>query len=304
MDKLNWQLLHGNCIDVMKSLPDGKIDLVFTSPPYESLRDYHGSDNLFGDKYVDFITDVGEEIYRLLRPGGSFVLNIQSQINKKTKERSLSVHKIVINLVEKIGFSYIEPYIWAKTSSTPYKSNLRAYNAFEYCFWFSKGTKDMTFNIDNIRKPYAESTIKRYEYTVNGNFGNNSPDGKREYGKSKRKKVELHPKGSLPSNVITLPQATGLNKKHPAKMQPKLAEFFIGAGSNPGDIILDPFTGSGTTLVEGLKYGVHTIGIELADEYIQDTYDELNSIDNLFIQTENKLIVDSPFNYQKGNKDT
>ena len=302
MEKLGWQLLKGDCIEVMQSLPDGKVDLVFTSPPYESLRDYHGSENLFGDNYVDFITEVGKEVYRLLRPGGSFVLNIQSQINKKTKERSLSVHKIVINLVEKLGFSYIEPYIWAKTSSTPYKSNLRAYNAFEYCFWFSKGTKDITFNLDNIRKPYAESTIKRYEYTVNGNFGNNSPDGKREYGNSKRKKVELHPKGSIPSNVISLPQATGLNKKHPAKMQPKLAEYFISAGSNPGDIVLDPFTGSGTTLLEGLKYGVNVVGIELADEYIVDTYNELNKTDDLFTQHEHKEIFTTPFNFTINNK--
>lgn len=300
MSNLKWQLLKGDCLDVMKSLPENKIDLVFTSPPYEELRKYHNSENLFGDAYVDFITNVGEEIYRILRPGGSFILNIQSQINKKTKQRSLSVHKIVINLVEKVGFSYIEPYIWAKTSATPYKSNLRAYNAFEYCFWFSKGVDNVTFNVDNIRKPYAESTVKRYEYTVNGNFGVNSADGKREYGgNNKRKKVKMHPKGALPSNVIMLPQATGQNKNHPAKMQPKLAEFFIQAGANPGDIVLDPFVGSGTTMIESLLYGCNAVGIELADEYISDTYDLLLEQDNLLTPNSEGIIFDSNYTYKK-----
>lgn len=297
MNHLKWQLLNGNCIDVMKTIPDNSIDLIFTSPPYEDLRDYHGSTSLVGDKYVQFLKEVGIEVLRILRPGGSFILNIQSKIDKKTKQRTLTVHKTVIELVENVGFSYIEPYIWSKTSSTPYKSNLRCYNAFEYCFWFSKGIKDVTFNMDNIRRPYAESTIKRYQYKTHKNFGNITPDGKRIYsgGENTHKKIEVNPKGSLHPNVISLPQCTGLNKNHPAQMQPKLAEFFIKAGSNPGDIVLDPFIGSGTTIIEALKYGCNGIGIDIAVDYLSETYKSIN-----IINPNNKYeeIIKSPYTYK------
>jgi site-specific DNA-methyltransferase (adenine-specific) len=295
---LKFQLFKGDCIDVMTNLPEGKIDLVFTSPPYEDLRNYHNSNNFQGDDYVRFLLDVGREVFRVLRPGGNFIINIQSKINQKSQQRSLSVYKIIIKMVEELGFSFIEPYIWAKTSSTPYRSNLRCYNAYEYCLWFSKGVKNVTFNPDNIRKPYAESTIKRYEYKTNRNFGNITPDGKRIYAaehQERRKKIEINAKGALHPNVLSLPQCYGLNKNHPAKMQPKVAEFFIKAGSNPGDIILDPFMGSGTTLLEGFKYGVNGLGIELADTYINNTYNELIHLTDV---AKYDIIFDNPYTFK------
>jgi DNA modification methylase len=298
-NSLKWQLLNGDCIEVMKSFPENKIDLAFTSPPYEDLRKYHKSKNLIDADYVEFITNVSYEVYRVLRNGGSFILNIQSGINQKTKQRSLSVHKIIINLVEKIGFAYIEPYIWVKTSSIPYNSKLRCYNAFEYCLWFSKGVDNVTFNTDNIRRPYTEATIKRLKYKCDSNFGNVNQDGTRVYGEEKKIFHKINPKGALHSNVLHLSPCTGLNKNHPAQMQPKLAEFFVKVGSNPGDIILDPFVGSGTTMIEALKHGCNSIGIELSDQYTLNTFNTLSTFNNLFNPTHNNVIIDSQFNYIK-----
>lgn len=218
-----------DCLVGMRKLPEACVDLVFTSPPYADLRDYA---RIKPDDYVRWFVPRAYEMRRVLKDSGSLVLNINDRCVRK--RRHLYVHKLVVALVEIVGLHLIETYIWHKPNAMPGAYGRRLKDAFEYVFWFGK-TTEVKFFPEAVGQPYAcprSGTSGR----VTHNCGRGIDDAK------------CFRRGwSDPGNVITLPVSTRTTD-HPAVMPEALAEFFIKLSTEPGDVVLDPFAGSGTTV--------------------------------------------------------
>ncbi len=265
------KFICGDCTEVLLQLDDASVDLVMTSPPYADQRDYGATDTkIQADGYVDWFRPKAEQIYRVLKNTGNFVLNISDKVVDGYQH--LFVFKLVIMLCEEIGFHLVRDYIWHNPATPPnvYSSGKygRTKKSHEYCFWFSKGPT-WTFNLDPIRTPYK----KGMEKFLNG-------EGKGERAQNMRpsthsfdcEKVWTNHGGADPGSVISISNTSSndvflrLCKEkgiaHPARFPEKLVEFFVLSGSNEGDIVLDPFSGSGTTAVVAARHSRKWIGID------------------------------------------
>jgi len=242
-----------DCVRGMRKLPDAFVDLVFTSPPYANLRDYS---RIRPDDYVGWFLPVAYEIQRLLKRRGSFVVNINDRCVGKS--RHLYVFKLVVALVDIVGLPLVETYIWQKPNAMPGRYGSRPKDAFEYVFWFGK-TTDVKFNLKRVGVPYA-----RKSRTPGGKEGVSfRASGRRMDDAGTRRRGWADP-----GNVICCPLAQGKDD-HPARMPELLAEFFIKLATNRGDIVLDPFMGSGTTARVARALGRRYLGYEIHPEFIE-----------------------------------
>lgn len=239
-------LIVGNCVDIMRSWSDDIIHLTVTSPPYDKLRDYKG--------YSFPFEEIAEELFRVTAPGGVIVWVVGDRINGG---RSLTSFRQAIYFQE-IGFSAHDIMIYQK-KNTPFMRSNAYTNAYEMMFVMSKG-KPATFN------PLKVPTQRHgYELLTH----NKLPDGvnKKKLGELKKEKTR--------TNIW--PYAVGLGGttrdkiafQHPAVFPEKLALDHILSWSNPGDLILDPMCGSGTTGKMALMNDREFIGIDISPEYIE-----------------------------------
>lgn len=232
-------ILHGFCEEELKKIEDNSIDLVFTSPPYADRRK-----NTYGgiseDLYVEWFKQIAKEIKRVIKPTGSFFLNIKPHTDKG--ERSLYVMELVIALKREIGFLFVEEYSWNK-NPFPTGTHGRFKNAFEPIYHFTKENPNgITFNPIACGTPITEESKARA-------FRKNSKTPKNGSGMTvdmdRMKSVEL----ARPSNVITAHNVINQfmeKKEHSAVFPEKLVQFFVKSFTNEGDLVLDPFAGSGT----------------------------------------------------------
>jgi DNA modification methylase len=249
----------GDCLDIMKLMDSNSVDLVITSPPYGNARKSL-YDSIHPDNYIQWFKPIAKEIYRLLKPTGSFILNIGD--NTIDGETHLYTYEIPIVLKREIGFKFIDPLIWCKSNTPPGKFKNRFKSSWEFCYHFSK-TLNITFNPYEVSSSMKKSSIER-ACRYNSLNINKSQTGsgftntnKTIYNNIKNGNI----KNALPSNVLYFSSET-LNKQHPAVFPIKLPTFFIKAFSNKNDIILDPFCGSGTTLEACRLLDRNGIGIE------------------------------------------
>jgi len=296
----------GYCEDVLKKIKKDSIDLIVTSPPYANQRTYgivdqHELQSLHPDSYVDWFLPKAQELFRVLKPSGSFVLNI----NDKTINGSqhLYVYELVIALVKKVGFNLVRDYVWFNPATPPnvFSSGKfgRTKKSHEYCFWFSK-SDNWVFNMDSIRRPYSRAMQTYLKGQGKGNRYHNTRPSTHTFDCEKVWKNNggadpgsvLHieaPDCDLnlidewvinePGDVITISNTGSKNSfkklclekgiKHPARYPEKLVEFFIKAGTNERDVVLDPFMGSGTTAVVAQKLNRYWIGIEANCDYCE-----------------------------------
>lgn len=270
--------LIGKCEDVLKDFPNGSVDFVLTSPPYADQRVYGTTEfTIDPDDYVEWFLPKAKQIYRVLSPNGSFVLNINDKV--VDGEQQLYVYELVIALCKKIGFKLVRDYIWHNPATPPniYSTGKygRTKKSHEYCFWFSK-SDDWTFNLDPIRKPYSKDMMKFLEGKGKGGREENQRPSTHSFNCGK---VWADNGGSDPGSVIEIANTNSndyflrLCKErgilHPARFPEKLAEFFILAGTNEGDIVLDPFSGSGTTAVVARNNNRRWIGIDANADYCE-----------------------------------
>jgi len=235
------------CIDALsglKALADATINLIVTSPPYADIKKSY--DHVSPDKYVEWFLPIAEQMLRVLTPNGSLILNI----NDKYKDGVRLPYSFELMLkLREAGFNLIDILIWAKSKGAPISSARRGANYWEPIFHFCKNSKPV-WNVDEIRTPYPQSSIMRAKNLIKVNVSNKekrSSDDQVEY-----KQWKLHPRGSWPKNLLNFPQAVGKNI-HPASFHIALPTYFIKAHSSPGDIILDPFAGIGTTCLAVVK---------------------------------------------------
>ena len=254
----NWTgIVHyGDCLDVMSQMPSDSVDLIVTSPPYADAR-AHTYGGVKPDDYVEWFCVRGAEMFRILKPSGSFVLNIKEKA--VDGERHTYVLDLILALKRELGFRWVEEYIWHKTTSAPGKWKYRFRDAWERVLHFSK-TKDFKMRQDSVKVPIGDWTEtrlrnmsdndrKRQESATNSRIGRNISAWE------ERKTV-------YPSNVLHKPPICH-NTGHSAAFPEWLPEFFINLFTDPEDVVLDPFLGSGTTFRVANSMGRDPIGIEL-----------------------------------------
>ncbi len=265
MKTLNCKVICGDTFKVLPTLEEGSIDLVITSPPYNVGKEYE--EQLSQEEYLKWMKGWIKHIPRLLSEKGSFVLNLNDRVING--ERTLIIPKLWLYCVEELGLHFIEMYIWNKQKMLPLKSDKRATDVFEYVYHFSK-TMNFHFDHDPVRRPYAESSVNRMNYTLIKRWS-------RERGKeyTKRKKVKPHPLGALPKNLLDISSQID-NQIHTAVFPPELPEFFIKALTEKEDVILDPFNGSGTTGMVSRDNFRNYIGIDIDPEYCKISWNKIS----------------------------
>lgn len=255
------RLLFGDCAEVLKRLPAKSVDLIFTSPPYaDSRKNTYGG--VHPDKYVEWFLPIGAELYRVLKDDGSFVLNIKEKA--VNGERHTYVIELILAL-KKQGWFWTEEYLWHKKNCAPGKWPNRFRDSWERCLHFNK-QKSFQMYQEAVMVPtgdWAKSRLKNLSETDRRRDTSRVGSG---FGKNISNWLERDM--AYPSNVLHLATECG-NKNHSAAFPKELPAWFIKLFTKPGDIVLDPFVGSGTTCVVAQELGRDYLGIELKDDYFQ-----------------------------------
>lgn len=256
-----------NCIETMQRMPDAFVDLTVTSPPYDNLRDYKG--------YSFPFEEIAKELYRVTKDGGIVVWVVGDATNNFCE--SLSSFKQAIYFVEECGFNLLDTMIYEKANGpAPYPALKRYAPWFEYMFVFSKG-RPKTFN------PIKDIPTKSGAGRLNASNTSRQADG------------------SLVSTGSYITQAfrtrhnvwkydVGNNKdtsdnvamSHPARFPERLAQDHILSWSNEGDVVYDPFMGSGTTAKMSILNNRSWIGSEMSEEYCEIINQRLSPLLSFF----------------------
>lgn len=246
----------GDVGSMLRVLEDDSVDLIVTSPPYAERRKkaYGG---VPPEQYVEWFMPISAELLRVLKPTGSFVLNIKE--GTEDGERQTYVYELAMAL-RRQGWLFIDEMIWHKTNPFPTGSKKRLKDGFERCYQFAK-TKHFKFFPDAVRTKSASKWARDNERRKNkGAHRTTNGSG---MNMSRRVVGEL----VRPSNVVTMPSSS-LNIGHPAVYPIGLPDFFVRLTTEAGDTVLDPFMGSGTTALAARGLGRRYVGLELSEEYL------------------------------------
>jgi site-specific DNA-methyltransferase (adenine-specific) len=266
--KRTYRIIRGDAKEVLASLPTDFVDLTVTSPPYFRHRDYgvHGQLGMERtvDDYLKNIRAVLVELLRVTSRNGAcfFVVG-----DTYCKQRLLLVPHRIALAADEIGWIVRNDLIWRKLDPPPESPGNRWRCAHEHILFLTKQRGNYKFHADAIRVPYSEATVKRW---ANGQvYGGpkseerkNIRDCRMRHGKT----FKLNPNGCLPTDVWSLP-AGDSSARHYATFPDRLVKPIILACTNVGDLVLDPFAGSGTTCRIAKETGRQFIGIELNSEY-------------------------------------
>ncbi len=261
-------IINGDCLSVLSQMPDDSINLIITSPPYADQRKatYGG---IHPDKYIDWFMPIAAELKRVMKPDGSFILNIKEKV--VDGERHTYVLELILAM-KKQGWLWTEEYLWHKRNCTPGKWSNRFRDSWERCLQFNKNKKFQMFQ-DEVMVPtgdWAKSRLKNLGDNDKVRFNSQVGSG---FGKNISKWVGREM--AYPTNVLHLASECG-NKNHSAAFPETLPTWFIKLFSKPGDIILDPFLGSGTTAVAAKKLDRSYVGIEIKEEYCNTALSNLS----------------------------
>ena len=253
------RLLLGDAAQELKKVDDASVDLIVTSPPYADQRKstYGG---IPADEYVEWFMPVAAELQRVLKPTGTFMLNIKERV--VAGERHTYVLELILAM-RKQGWLWTEEMIWHKKNCYPGKWPNRFRDAWERLLQFNK-QKHFAMYQDAVMVPtgdWAKARLKnlsdtdrtRDESKVGSGFG---------------KKIEnwIGRSMAYPTNVMHMATECG-NKNHSAAFPEALPEYFINLFTAEGDCVLDPFMGSGTTIHVAERMGRDAVGIEILREY-------------------------------------
>lgn len=269
LSKPSIYLYLGDCAEELKKIPDHSVDLIITSPPYADQRK-----NTYGgihpDDYVRWFLPIGNELKRVLKPTGTFVLNIKEKVVEG--ERSTYVLELILAL-KKQGWLWTEELIWHKKNCYPGKWPNRFRDAWERLLQFNK---QRTFNMyqNEVMVPvgdWAKTRLKNLSET--DKIRDNSKVGS---GFGKNISNWLNRDMAYPTNVLHLATECN-NKKHSAAFPEELPEWFIKLFTKENDTVLDPFMGSGTAVIVANKLKRNSIGIDIVPEYYKMVQEDIKT---------------------------
>lgn len=257
LDKLH----HGDCLEVLPALPDACVDLIVTSPPYaDSRKNTYGG--IHPDKYVEWFLPISTELKRILKDEGTFILNIKEKA--VDGERHTYVLELILAL-KRQGWLWTEEYIWHKRNCSPGKWPNRFRDAWERCLQFNK-QKKFKMCQESVMVPtgdWAKTRLKKLGDNDKVRFNSQVKSG---FGKNIANWVGRDM--AYPTNVLHLATECG-NKNHSAAFPRELPAWFIKLFTEEGDVVCDPFAGSGTTCVAASDLMRGYIGIERNEDYYQ-----------------------------------
>ncbi len=262
----NQTLILADCLEVLGGL--GKVDTVITSPPYAKQRNYAGIHE------TDYPAWALDWVKKCLFVSPHVFMNIKEHC--KGGVRDSYVLRTLLTLVDN-GIPWVDEFIWVKTNPFPTGSKTRLKDGFERIYQFGIGQ----IYPEQLLKP---STSK---YKDDAKRRKNKGEHKTTNGSGMNMSRRVEVEAVRPSNVITFP-TENTNQKHPATFPVALPEFFIQLSTRPGEKVLDPFMGSGTTLVACQQMGRHAIGIEIDPQYFQIACERVHNAwmqPDMFIET-------------------
>ncbi len=244
-------IICGDAVEEMAGLPDSSADIVITSPPYDNIRDYKGF-NLN-------LPAAGRQIFRVLKDGGIAIVVMQDQT--KDFGKSLTTFRLAVEWCDNIGFKLFETLIYGKCGAEGAWWNKRFRVDHEYMHVFLKGKRPRWFDKEKIKIP-----SKHGGKTMTGG-GTRLTNGKR----INTRPITINKmkcRGTI-WQYRTAGDGSRLKHQHPATFPDRLPYDFIECFCEPGGVVLDPFMGSGTTIVAARNLGRGYIGIDIAEEYCE-----------------------------------
>jgi len=296
----NYTLLQGHCLELLRTLPTESVQTCITSPPYFGLRDY-GCDGQIGlestpDSFVASLVDVFAEVHRVLKSDGTLWLNLGDSYNGAASNRTgqngykdertnrdkrfstggidglkakdlIGIPWRVAFALQSYGWYLRQDIIWHKPNPMPESVTDRCTKAHEYIFLLSKSSK-YYYDIDAIREPHIHANDhrndgKRHTYSDSAKYNQVDPERQR----TKTDCVSFHPNGKNKRSVWTV-NTKPYKGAHFAVYPTELIRPCVLAGSRPGDVVLDPFNGSGTTGFVSMEERRKYIGIDINTEYL------------------------------------
>ncbi len=265
-------------LEFMRGMESKSVDLVVTSPPY-ALHFKKEYGNIDQEGYINWFLPFASEIKRVLKPSGSFVLNVGGAWTPKHPTRSLYHYRLLLALCDELEYKLAQEFFWYNPAKVPAPAEwvnvrrIRVKDSVEYIFWLSP-TENPKANNSNVLLPYSkdmERLIKR-----------GLRETKRPSGHTIKKTWAMDKGGAIPPNLIQvgnnesgssyIKESKRLGKKiHPARYPAEIPRFFIEFLTDKGDLVLDPFAGSNTTGAVAERLGRRWIGVELRREYAEDS---------------------------------
>lgn len=249
------ELIHGDCLEEMKKIPDGSIDLTVTSPPYDNLRTYNGNNAQWGEHVWRAVI---QDLYRVTKDGG-VVVWVVGDATIKGSETGTSFKQAL--WAKECGFNLHDTMIYQKDNPPPVGGTHRYFQHFEYMFIFAKGKPLFNPIGAERRNKWNDKRVSRYKAFTRDKHGNFKKKTVSLVGEVKR--------GNIWKYVVGGGNSVPYGTKHPAMFPEKLAHDHILSWSNEGDTVLDPFMGSGTTGKMAKQLNRNFIGIELDKEYYE-----------------------------------
>jgi DNA modification methylase len=278
-------ILTGDSFELIKDIPDNSIDLIITSPPYADIVNYGKNISIQKPQdYCDWLLPIFNEIQRVLKPSGSFILNINDTC--KGGYRNPFIYELIYRSQKETKLKFYDTYIWHKRNGIPNGSPKRFRNTTEFIFHFVKDQKHLKFYMDRVLQEPNEESVGRYKR--NGL----TTHGETKGGERKRKTIKyltgstnktkdgyelpyverILPDKVRPDNVVrfsTAGAARDNSIKHPAPYHKDLPAYYINLLTDEGDVVLDVFSGIGTTGVACKELNRDYIGMELNEKYAE-----------------------------------
>lgn len=268
----------GDSLELLENIPDGSVNLVVTSPPF-ALQRKKEYGNLEQHEYVDWFLSFAKIVHRKLTDDGSFVVDFGGAYMKGVPARSLYNFRVLIRMIDELNFFLAEDFYWFNSSKLPSpiewvnKRKIRVKDSVNTVWWFSK-TEWPKSDITNVLAPYSDRMKKLIQDPDKFYTPKLRPSG-HDIGKGFAKDNG----GSIPPNLLQIANTESNGhyqagckvvdvKTHPARFPAKLPEFFIKMLTEPGDVVLDIFSGSNTTGQVAEKEGRKWLAFEQRLEYI------------------------------------